>query len=82
MADKKQTIKLAVAAVALLIGVSLIAWQFLGGSEAPTESSATAPAAQADEAISKAVQESSRTLELPPELPREERKPRTVVGTP
>ena len=80
MADKNKAIKISVAAGALVLGIVLIVMQFTGSEKPPAENEASAAAAQADEAISRAAQESARTVEAPPELPREERKPRTVLG--
>lgn len=77
--DKEKIVKLSIAGLLFVAAIVLISMQFLGGS-APQESPAAKAAAERDAAVNQAAQEQAKTVELQPELPRESRAPRTVLG--
>jgi hypothetical protein len=78
--EQSKNIKLAVAVGILAVGGLLLAYQLFFKSDTPTADPAALKATAQEEAITKAAAEQSKSLEVPPELQREQRAPRTVIG--
>jgi flagellar basal body-associated protein FliL len=80
-ADKTKIIKIAVAAVLLLAAGGILAYQFIS-KDKPQETKEMKAAAAHEEAVNQAAQQQqqSKPLEIPEEVPREQRAPRTVIG--
>jgi hypothetical protein len=77
-ADKTKIIKIAVAAVLLLAAGGILAYQFIS-KDKPQETKEMKAAAAHEEAVNQAAQQQSKSLEMPADIPRDQKKPRTVI---